>query len=119
MSQLLRGHKAHYFKKKDMEFYLNQKSLPMIRKCGNCRHYNPRYRSCALLGVTNAYDHDKEIFLETGENLYCPSHEFKNERILKAEADKVELSGVAEAMEIINDAKQVRDRKSNYFDNEY
>ena len=104
-----------------MEFYLNQKSLPMIRKCGNCKNYNPRYMSCRLMQITSAYDHDKEIFLETGENLYCEEHEFKNERILKVEAERVELSGVKEAMEIINSAKQVKENKGNYidFDDDY
>jgi hypothetical protein len=72
--------------------------------------------SCRLLQVTSAYDHQKEIYLETGENLYCTSHEFKNERILKAEAERVELNDVKEAMEIINNAKQVRENKGNYID---
>lgn len=101
-----------------MEFYLNQKSLPMIRKCGNCKHYNTRYMSCRLMQITSAYDHDKEIYLETGENLFCQDHEFKNERILNAEAERVDLSGVKEAMEIINAAKQVKENKGNYFDTE-
>jgi len=96
-----------------MEFYLNQKSLPMIRKCGNCKNYNDRYMSCRLMLITSAYDHQKEIFLETGENLYCESHEFKNEKILNAEANRVELNDVKEAMEIINSSKQVKDRYNN------
>jgi len=66
--------------------------------------------------ITSAYDHDKEIFLETGENLYCEHHEFKNERILNAEAERVELHGVKVAMEVINNAKQVRENKGNYID---
>lgn len=101
-----------------MEFYLNQKSLPMIRKCGNCKFFNPKYISCRLMTVVNAYDHNKQIHLETGENLYCPNHEFKNEKILAAEAERVELSGVDEAMRIINSAKIVRENKSNYFDDQ-
>jgi len=96
-----------------MEFYLNQKSLPMIRKCGNCKHYNDRYMSCRLMKITSAYDHNKEIFLETGENLYCPNHEFKNERILSVEANRVELKDVKEAMEMINNAKAVKESKYN------
>jgi hypothetical protein len=96
-----------------MEFYLNQKSLPMIRKCGNCKNYNDRYMSCRLMLITSAYDHQKEIFLETGENLYCESHEFKNEKILKAEANRVELNDVKEAMEIINNSKQVKEKYNN------
>lgn len=96
-----------------MEFYLNQKSLPMIRKCGNCKNYNDRYMSCRLMVITSAYDHQKEIFLETGENLYCTSHEFKNEKILKAEANRVELGDVKDAMEIINNSKQVKDKYNN------
>ncbi len=96
-----------------MEFYLNQKSLPMIRKCGNCKNYNDRYMSCRLMVITSAYDHQKEIFLETGENLYCTSHEFKNEKILNAEANRVELGDVKDAMEIINNSKQVKDKYNN------
>lgn len=99
-----------------MIFYLNQKSLPMIRKCGNCKYYNDRHMSCRLIVISNAYDHDKEIFLETGENLYCTNHEFKNERVLSSEAEQVELSGVKEAMEIIKNAKQIRENKANHFD---
>ena len=96
-----------------MEFYLNQKSLPMIRKCGNCKNYNDRYMNCRLMVITSAYDHQKEIFLETGENLYCTSHEFKNEKILNAEANRVELGDVKDAMEIINNSKQVKDKYNN------
>lgn len=96
-----------------MEFYLNQKSLPMIRKCGNCKNYNDRYMSCRLMLITSAYDHQKEIFLETGENLYCTNHEFKNEKVLKAEANRVELADVKEAMEIINNSKQAKDKYNN------
>lgn len=96
-----------------MEFYLNQKSLPMIRKCGNCKHYNDRYMSCRLMKTTSAYDHNKEIFLETGENLYCTNHEFKNERVLSVEANRVELKDVKEAMDIINNAKAVKESKFN------
>jgi hypothetical protein len=72
--------------------------------------------SCRLIVISNAYDHDKEIFLETGENLYCSNHEFKNERVLSSEAEQVELSGVKEAMEIIKNAKQIRENKANHFD---
>jgi len=102
-----------------MEFYLNQKSLPMIRKCGNCKYYNEKYMSCRLLSLVSAYDHLKEINLETGDNLYCKSHEFKNERILKIEANRVELKDVKEAMEVINNAKSIKTNKYNNIDNDY
>jgi len=72
--------------------------------------------SCRLMQIASAYDHGKEIYLETGENLYCEEHEFKNERILNAEAERVELNDVKEAMDIINNAKQVKENKANYFD---
>lgn len=99
-----------------MEFFLNQKSLPMIRKCGNCKNFNQRYSSCNLISILSAYDHGKVIYLETGENLYCDDHEFKNERILRADAERVELKDVHEAMDIINNAKQVKENKGNYID---
>jgi hypothetical protein len=101
-----------------MEFYLNQKSLPMIRKCGNCRFYHKDFNSCSIIRVTSAYDHKKNIFLTTGENLYCENHKFKNEDILKEEAIVVEYSNIEEAMEVIKKAKAVRDVKKTIFGGE-
>lgn len=98
-----------------MEFYLNQKSLPMIRKCGNCRFYYKDYQSCSVMKVTNAYDHQKQIFLNVGENLYCERHKFKNEEILKEEAIIVEYDSIEEAMEVINKAKTLKNIKQTQF----
>lgn len=94
-----------------MDFYLNQKSIPMIRKCGNCRYFYAEYESCSLKRVTNAYDHKKNIYLKTGENLYCEEHEFRNEATLKEEAIVVEYDSIEEAMEVINASKQIKDYK--------
>ncbi len=94
-----------------MDFYLNQKSIPMIRKCGNCRYFYAEYESCSLKRVTNAYDHKKNIYLKTGENLYCDDHEFRNEATLKDEAIVVEYDSIEEAMEVINASKQIKDYK--------
>lgn len=105
-----------------MEFYLNQKSLPMIRKCGSCKFYHKEFQSCSLMRVTNAYDHSKKIFLSVGENLYCEKHKFKNEETLKDEAIVVEYDSIEEAMEVIKKAKAVKDIKKSYLDadnNEY
>lgn len=88
-----------------MQFYLNQKGLPMIRKCGNCAHYNTQFESCSLISVLKAFDHSKSIFLQTGENLYCHDHAFKNEAILKEEGIIVEYDSVKDAMDVINRAK--------------
>jgi|GEM_PF-1411591 hypothetical protein len=98
-----------------MEFYLNQKSLPMIRKCGNCRFFHKEFTSCSIIKVTSAYDYSKNIFLTTGENLYCENHKFKNEDILKDEAIVVEFSSIEEAMEVIKKAKAVKDVKRTFF----
>lgn len=98
-----------------MEFYLNQKSLPMIRKCGNCKHFYKDFSSCSLMRVTNAYDHDKNIFLTTGENLYCQDHEFKNEDTLREEAIIAEYENIQEAMEVIKKAKAVKDVRKTIF----
>lgn len=100
-----------------MEFYLNQKSLPMIRKCGNCRFFHKDFSSCSIMKVTNAYDHQKNIFLTTGENLYCEKHKFKNEDILKDEAIVVEYANIEEAMEVIKKAKAVKDVRKSIFGN--
>ena len=98
-----------------MEFYLNQKSLPMIRKCSSCRFYHTDYKSCSLMRVTNAFDHKKNIFLTTGDNLYCDKHKFKNEDILKEEAIVVEYENIEEAMKVIQQAKELKVMKDDYF----
>lgn len=100
-----------------MEFYLNQKSLPMIRKCSNCKHFNAAYQSCSLHRVTNAYDHEKNIYLIVGENLYCEKHQFKNEDKLKQDAVVVEFDSIKEAMEVINASKQAKEVKRNTYHN--
>lgn len=94
-----------------MQFYLNQKSLPMIRKCGNCVHYNPNYESCSLMQVLKALDHDKKIFLKTGENLYCKDHEFKNEEVLREQGMIVEYPTVQDALSVIERAKNIKELK--------
>jgi hypothetical protein len=98
-----------------MEFYLNQKSLPMIRKCSSCRFYYADYKSCSLMRVTNAFDHQKNIFLTTGDNLYCDKHKFKNEEILREEAIVVEYENIEEAMKVIQQAKELKVMKNDYF----
>jgi hypothetical protein len=102
-----------------MEFYLNQKSLPMIRKCGNCRFFHPQYGSCSIHKVTNAYDHKKNIYLPVGENLYCDKHQFKNEETLKEEAIVVEYESIEQAMEVIKQAKSIKDAKRTIFGNDW
>jgi hypothetical protein len=94
-----------------MEFYLNQKSLPMIRKCASCKFYIKDYQACSLMSVTNAYDYTKKIYMNTGDNLFCESHEFKNEETLEKEAIVVEFDSVLEAMESINRSKEVKSIK--------
>jgi hypothetical protein len=98
-----------------MEFYLNQKSLPMIRKCSNCRFYHTEFKSCSLMRVTNAYDYSKNIFLTTGENLYCDRHKFKNEEILREEAIIVEYENIESAMNVIQKSKDVRLYKKDIY----
>ena len=99
-----------------MDFYLNQKSIPMIRKCSNCRHFYADYESCSLKRVTSAYDHKKNIFLKVGENLFCEDHEFRNEQTLREEAIIVEYESIDEAMEIVSKSKLIKDYKKSTFD---
>lgn len=101
-----------------MEFYLNQKSLPMIRKCGNCKFFYKEFGSCSIMKVTNAYDHKKNIYLQVGENLYCDKHKFKNEDTLKDEAIVVEYESIEEAMDVIQRAKAVKEIKKTTFKTE-
>ncbi len=88
-----------------MEFFLNQKSLPIIRKCKNCRFYNER-GCCLLITIVNAYDHDKKINLKTNDNFYCDQHKFLNEDFLQKNATVAEYDNVQDAMDTINRAKE-------------
>jgi hypothetical protein len=68
--------------------------------------------------VTNAFDHNKNIFLTTGDNLYCEKHKFKNEQILREEAIIVEYESIEDAMKVIDKAKNLKEQKRDYFTNE-
>jgi len=96
-----------------MEFYLNQKSVPMIRKCGNCQFFYREFSSCSLRNVTNAYEHTKKIFLQVGENLYCDQHRFRNEDTLKREAIVVEYDTLEDALKVISKTKMMLGIRNN------
>ena len=98
-----------------MEFYLNHKSLPMIRRCGNCHYFHKAFQSCSKIVVTNAYDHKKSIFLGVGENLYCEKHRFHNEDTLREDAIVVEYENIEEALNVINKAREIKDIKKSRF----
>jgi len=68
--------------------------------------------------VTNAFDYKKNIFLTTGDNLYCEKHKFKNEEILRDEAIVVEYECIEDAMKVIDKAKNLKEHKRDYFTNE-
>ena len=87
----------------------------MIRKCSSCRFFHTEFKSCSLMRVTNAFDHKKNIFLTTGDNLYCDKHRFKNEDILREEAIVVEYENIEEAMRVIQQAKDLKVLKDDYF----
>ena len=65
--------------------------------------------------VTNAFDYKKNIFLTTGDNLYCDNHKFKNEEILADEAIVVEYETIEDAMRVIDKAKNLKEIKKEYF----
>jgi hypothetical protein len=65
--------------------------------------------------VTNAFDYKKNIFLTTGDNLYCGNHKFKNEEILADEAIVVEYKTIEDAMRVIDKAKNLKEIKKEYF----
>jgi hypothetical protein len=88
-----------------MEFYLNQKSLPLIRRCQNCKFYNPNNQLCIAHTVHSAYDHHRDIYLKTSDNLYCNKHNFEKEQELKETAVTIELPSIQAAMDIINERK--------------
>jgi len=68
--------------------------------------------------VTNAFDYKKNIYLTTGDNLYCERHKFKNEEILQHEAIVVEYETIEDAMRVIDHAKNLKEHKRDYFIND-
>jgi hypothetical protein len=70
------------------------------------------FSSCHLMQITNAYDYTKKIYMNTGDNLYCEKHNFKNEETLANNAIIVEFDSVLEAMESINKSKEVKSVKT-------
>lgn len=96
-----------------MEFYLNQKSLPMIRKCAHCKFFKPALSACSRMTTYSAYDYTKKTNVRVGLNQYCPLHEFPNEDVLKKEAVVAEFATIQEAMDVINAAKAEKQEKNH------
>jgi hypothetical protein len=69
--------------------------------------------------VTNAFDHKKNIYLTTGDNLYCDRHKFKNEEILREEAIVVEYENIEEAMLVIQQAKELKVVKGQNYNSDF
>ena len=69
--------------------------------------------------VTNAFDHKKNIYLTTGDNLYCDRHKFKNEEILREEAIVVEYENIEEAMLVIQQAKELKVMKGQTYNSDF
>lgn len=69
--------------------------------------------------VTNAFDHKKNIYLTTGDNLYCGRHKFKNEEILREDAIVVEYENIEEAMLVIQQAKELKVMKGQIYNSDF
>jgi hypothetical protein len=69
--------------------------------------------------VTNAFDHKKNIYLATGDNLYCDRHKFKNEEILRDEAIVVDYENIDEAMLVIQQAKELKVVKGQNYNSDF
>ena len=69
--------------------------------------------------ITNAFDHKKNIYLTTGDNLYCDRHKFKNEEILREEAIVVDYENIEEAMLVIQQAKELKVVKGQNYNSDF
>jgi type III secretory pathway component EscU len=98
-----------------MEFYLNQKSMPIVRRCLNCRFYKQELQSCSVIRVSSAYNHEKLMHIKVSDNFYCEKHKFINENELSKSAVKIELDDVQSAMDLINQRKQFNDDRKRQF----
>jgi hypothetical protein len=98
-----------------MQFYLNQKSMPIVRRCLNCRFYKQELQSCGVIRVSSAYNHEKLMHIKVSDNFYCEKHKFINENELSKSAVVIELDDVQSAMDLINQRKQFNDDKRRQY----
>jgi hypothetical protein len=98
-----------------MQFYLNQKSMPIVRRCLNCRFYKQELQSCGVIRVSSAYNHEKLMHIKVSDNFYCEKHKFINENELSKSAVVIELDDVQSAMDLINQRKQFNDNKRRQY----
>lgn len=80
-----------------MKSYLNRKNDPIIRKCGNCKHFDPVKNSenlqigyCKAKSLLFAFTLSETVYTIVREFYVCPKdHAFINEDELKKETFEV------------------------------
>jgi len=76
--------------------YLNKENKPIIRRCGNCVHFNlisaiERTGYCKQMPMLFAFTGEQTVFGITKTFYYCDDHEMTNEDFLKNNAIPVEI----------------------------
>jgi hypothetical protein len=77
--------------------YLNRNKTPIIRKCGNCIHYETFEKNnelsgyCKALNLLFAFTHEKSVYAIVKDFYLCEKHEFFNEETLKRYSEETEL----------------------------
>ena len=71
--------------------YLNKENKPIIRRCGNCVHFNlisaiERTGYCKQMPMLFAFTGEQTVFGITKTFYYCDDHEMTNEDFLTASA---------------------------------
>ena len=87
-----------------LKTYENKKGEAIIRRCGNCIHWNNQIKPgvnvegagfCKRENMFFAMTLEPTVFPITRDFYMCEHHVFKNEEVLKANAPEVSLYDVA------------------------
>jgi hypothetical protein len=76
--------------------FKNKNGVPIIRKCNNCLNFkaidnNESVGYCRAMQLYFAFTHDKSVYAIVKDFYICPSHQFLNEELLKAESEEIDL----------------------------
>ncbi len=83
----------------NLETYLNLNGSPILRKCLNCKFWNPIKDAddkstigyCKFRPLYFSYTLQKSVFAMTKDFYLCEDHVFKNEEFLAEQGKKVSI----------------------------
>ena len=84
----------------NLETYLNRKGFPMLRRCFNCKYWQPDIKGsrqemplgyCKIKSMIFAFTLEETVHPITRDFYLCEKHQFEKEEWLKQISPKVKL----------------------------